>query len=129
MTNWGQLRWINDWIIQWRRHRYYRWWQLIVLWATSLAFKAPVITRSRSFPTLVVPCSTFLAATNTHWTLHDKCNMSFEWCCVTVILFVDGQRKLRAKCLAQQLQSCLTFSTRNKIKDNFFCLNIILIRL
>ena len=46
LTNWGQMRCINDWIIKWRRHRYHRWWQLISLWVTVLAIKTPVITRS-----------------------------------------------------------------------------------
>ena len=32
-----------------------------------------------------------------------------------VILLIDGQQKVRAKVLAQQLQSCLRFSTSNKI--------------
>ena len=46
LTNRGQLSWINDWIIQWRRHRYHMWWQIIALWVSLLAIKAPVITRS-----------------------------------------------------------------------------------
>ena len=46
LTNRGQLSSINDWIIQRRRHRYHRWWQLIAIWVTVLAIKAPVITRS-----------------------------------------------------------------------------------
>ena len=32
-----------------------------------------------------------------------------------VILFVDGNQKARANFLAQQLHSCLSFSTINKI--------------
>ena len=46
LTNWRQLMWINDWIIQWRRHIYHRWWQLIYLWVNVLATKAMVITRN-----------------------------------------------------------------------------------
>ena len=68
LMNRGQMRWNNVWIIQWSRHRYHRWWQLIVT------------------------CYTSVAMTNTLWTWHDECNMSF-WCCfVPVILFVDGHR-------------------------------------
>ena len=51
--------------------------------------------RNRSLPTLLVPCSTFVATNNTLCTWHDECNMSFWWCCVPVILFVDGQQKVR----------------------------------
>ena len=32
-----------------------------------------------------------------------------------VILFVDVKQKMRANFLEQKLQSCLSFSTRNKI--------------
>ena len=46
LTNRLQLSWINDWIIPRRKHRYHRWWQLIVLWVTVLAIKATVITIS-----------------------------------------------------------------------------------
>ena len=46
LTNRGQLSWINDWIIQWRRHRYHWWWKIIALWFTVLAIKSLVITRS-----------------------------------------------------------------------------------
>ena len=46
LTNQGQMSWINDWIIPWRKHRYHRWWQLIALWVTVIAIKALVITRS-----------------------------------------------------------------------------------
>ena len=93
LTNRGQLRCIDDWTIQWRRNIYHRWWQFVALWVTVLAIKAPVITRSCSFPTLSVPCSKFVATTNTLWTWHDECNMSLWWCCVPVILFVDGQKR------------------------------------
>ena len=119
-TNREHLRWIDDWIIQWRRHMYHWWWQVIALRVNVLAIKALVITRSRSLPTLIVPCSTFVATTNTLWTWHDECNMSLWWCCVPVILFVDGQQKVRAKFLALELQSCLSFSTRNKIDYEIF---------
>ena len=37
-----------------------------------------------------------------------------------VILFVDGHQNVRAKCLARQLQSCLSFSTGNKIDYELF---------
>ena len=76
MTNRRQLRWIDEWIIQWRRHMYQRWWQLVDILVNFLAIKAPVITSIRSLPTLIVPCSTFVATTNTLWTWHDECNMS-----------------------------------------------------
>ena len=46
LTNRGQLRCINDWIIQWRSHRYHRLCQIISLWVTGLAIKVSVITRS-----------------------------------------------------------------------------------
>ena len=46
LTNRRQLRWIHYQIVQCRRHRYHRWWQLISLWVTVLSIKAPVITRS-----------------------------------------------------------------------------------
>ena len=46
LKNQGQLSWINDWIIPWRKHRYHRWWQLISLLVTVLAIKAPFTTRS-----------------------------------------------------------------------------------
>ena len=85
LKNRGHLRWINDWIIQWRRHRYHRSWQLIALWVYVLAIKAPFITRIRFLPTLIFPCSTFLAANNKLWTCHYECNMSLWWCCVPVI--------------------------------------------
>ena len=59
LMNWVQLRWIDGWIIQWIRHRYYWWWQLIAIWLNFLSFGAPVIMRGRSFPILIFPCSTF----------------------------------------------------------------------
>ena len=77
LTNWRQLMWINDWIFQCRMHSYHRWWQLITLWVTVLAIKAPVITRSRFLPTMIVPCSIFVETTYTLWTWHDEWNMSF----------------------------------------------------
>ena len=120
LTNRGQLRWINIWIIQRRRHKYHQWWQLVAIWVTVIAIKSPVITRSFSLPTLIVPCSTFVETTNTLWTWHDEYNMSLWWCCVPVILFVDGHKRVRANFLAQQLQSCLSFSTRNKIDYELF---------
>ena len=46
LTNRGQLSWINNWIIPWRKNRYHRWWQLIALWVTVIYIKAPIITRS-----------------------------------------------------------------------------------
>ena len=120
MTNWGQLRWIDDWIIQWRRNRYHWWWQLIAIWVTVLAIGAPVIIMGCSFPTLIVPCSTFVETTNTLWTWNDECNMISWWCCVLVIIFVDGHEKMRDKFLAQQLQSWLSFSNSNKIVYELF---------
>ena len=120
MTNWGNLRWIYDWIIKWRMQRYHQWWQHVALWVTILAIKAPVITRSCLLHTLIVPCSTFLATTNTLWTWHDECSMRFWWCCVPVNLFVYSQKNVGAKFLARQLQSCLSFSTRNKIDYELF---------
>ena len=120
LMNRGQLRWIDDLIIQCSRHRYHRWWKIIALWVTFLAIKSPVITRSCSLPTLIVPCSTFVATANNLWKWHDECNMSLWWCCVPVILFGDGHQKVRAKSFARQLQSCLSFSTRNKIEYEVF---------
>ena len=113
--NRGQLRWIYDWIIQCRRHRYHQWWQLVALWVTVLAIKASVITRISSLPTLIIPCLTFVATTNTLWMCHNECAMSLWWCCVPDILFVSGHQNVRANFLAWQLQSSLSFSTRDKI--------------
>ena len=93
LTNWGQLRCIDDWIIQWRRHMYHRRWQIISIWVTFLEIKALIITRSFFVPTLIVTCSTFVVTTNDLCTWHDECNMSLWWSCVTVILFVDGQKR------------------------------------
>ena len=118
--NQGQMRWIDYWIIQWTRHRYHRWWQLVALWVTVLEIKAPVITRSCSLPTPIFPCSTFVETTNTLWTWHDEWNTSLWWCYMPVILLVYGQQKVRSKFLAQQLQSCMSFSTRNKINYEIF---------
>ena len=36
LTNLEQLRCIDDWIIQWSRHSFHRWLQLISLWVTFL---------------------------------------------------------------------------------------------
>ena len=85
-----------------------------------IEIKAPVITRSDLLPTLIVPCSTFFASTNTLWTWHDKYNMSLWWCYVPVIFVVEGHQKVRANVLARQIQSCLSFSTRNKIDYELF---------
>ena len=101
MTNRGQLRWSNDWIIQWKSYRYHQWWQLIALWVTLVVIKSPAITS--------------VDTSNTRWTWHDECNISLWWCCAHFIMFVDGQRKVISRFFAQQLQSCLSFSTRNKI--------------
>ena len=100
LTNWGQLGWINDLVIQCRRYMYHQWWQHIAILVTFLAIKSTVITS--------------VVTINTLWKWHDECNMSFCWCCMNVILFVDGQQKVRASLFAQQLQSFLSFSTRNK---------------
>ena len=71
-------------------------------------------------PTLIFPCSTFVATTNTLWMWHDECNMSL-WCyCVTVILSFDGHQKVGATFLARKLQLCLSFSIRNKIDYDIF---------
>ena len=70
LTNRGQLRWIDNIIIQWRRRRYHWWWQLVSMQVTVLVIKAPVIMRSCLLPTLIVTCSTFVATTNTLWTWH-----------------------------------------------------------
>ena len=93
LTNRGQLSWINDWIIQWRRHRYHQWWQLIAIWVTFLGIKSLFITRICSFPTLIAPCSTFMETANTLWTWHDECNMSFNWCYVTVVYFLMDNKE------------------------------------
>ena len=45
LTKRGHLSWINDLIIQWRRHRFHRWWQLVDIWVTVLAIKSLVIMR------------------------------------------------------------------------------------
>ena len=37
LTNREQLIWINDWMIQWRRHRYHQWWKIIDIWVTERA--------------------------------------------------------------------------------------------
>ena len=129
LTHWGQLWWIDDWNIQFRKRMYHCWWQIISLLVTSLANKVPAKMRSRSLPTLIVPCSTFVATTSTLWMWYDECNMSLWWCCVPVVSFVDGYQKVRAKFLAQRLQSCLSLRTRNKNWLRTFCLNIILIRI
>ena len=120
LTNREHLRWINHLIIWFIRHRYHRWWKIVTLWVTVLKIKSPVITRSPSLPTLIFPCSTFVATANTPWTWHDECTMSLWWCCVPVILFVGGQRRVRSNFLARQLKSCLSFSTRNKIDYEIF---------
>ena len=93
LMNRGKLRWINHWIFQRKRHIYHRWRQLISLWVTVLAIKSTVITRSRSLPTLIFPCSTFLMTTNTLWTWHDEFNMSFWWCRMNDILFFDRKKR------------------------------------
>ena len=53
LTNRGQLRWIDDWIIQCRRNIYHRWWQLVALWVAFLPIGEPVIMRNHSLPTLI----------------------------------------------------------------------------
>ena len=73
LTNRGQLRWIDDRIIQWKRNRYHRQWHIDSLWVTVVAIKSPVITRSRSPTNLVFPGSTFVAPPKTLLgTWHDK---------------------------------------------------------
>ena len=61
LTNRGQLGWIDDWIIKWRRNIYHWWWKIIALWLTVLAIVSPVKMSSHSLPTLIVPCSIFMA--------------------------------------------------------------------
>ena len=68
---------IDDWIIQWKSHKYHQWWQLVDLWVTVLLIKETVITRICLFPTLISPCYAFVATTNTLWTWNDEYNMSF----------------------------------------------------
>ena len=53
-------------------------------------------------------------------TWHDECNMSLWWCCVPVILIFNGHQNVRSNFLAQQLQSYLSSSTRNKIDFDIF---------
>ena len=83
LKNRGHLRWINYWIIQWRRHSYHQWWQLIALWVTLLAIKVPVITR-------IVLWRTGWLLTNrghlrwiNHWIIiwrrHNDNSLIFEW--------------------------------------------------
>ena len=122
LTNRGKLIRINDWIIQRRRHRYHRKWQLIDIWVNLLAIKAPVIARSCALPNPSVTCSTFVATINTLWTRHDKCNTILWWCCVPVILFADGQNNVRSNVSERQLKSSFSFSIRNKIEDYLFVL-------
>ena len=43
LTNRGQLRWIDDQIIQWKINRYHRQWHLYALWVTVVEIKSPVI--------------------------------------------------------------------------------------
>ena len=71
-------------------------------------------------PTPIVPCSTFVETDNKIWKWHDEFNVSLWWCCVPVILFVDGQHNLIANFLARQLQSCLSFSINNKMEEEIF---------
>ena len=120
LTNLGQLMCIDYLIIKCMRHMYHWWWQIISLWVTVISIKAPVITRSHLLPTLVVPCSTFVATYNTLLTWNDECIMSLWCCCVPVIFFVDVQQKVRHNFLARHLKSCLSFSTRNKIDYELF---------
>ena len=87
LMNKGQQRWINNWTLQWRRHIYHQWWQLIAIWVTVLAIKSPITTN--------------VATKNSLCMWHDKCNMSLWWCCVPAILFVDAQQKVGANFSAQ----------------------------
>ena len=119
LMNQGQLRWIDDWIIQWRRHRHNQWLQCFAIWVTVLVIKVPVVMRSFLLPHLIVPCSNSVATTNTLWMWHDECNMRLWWYCMPVILFVDVHQKVRANFLVQQLQSCLIFSSRKKCITSF----------
>ena len=60
LTNRRHLRWIDDWIIQWKINRYRCLWRLDALWVTVVAIRHPVIVRSCSPSTLIVPGSTFV---------------------------------------------------------------------
>ena len=71
LTNQGQLRWIDDWIIQQRIQRYQQWWQIVALWLNFLVIQAPVIMRICSLPTLIVTCSILVATNNTLWMCYD----------------------------------------------------------
>ena len=98
LTYWGQLRLINDWIIQLRMHRYHWWWKLIALLVTVLSIKAPVIMGRCSLPTLLVPCSTFVATTNTLLMWKYEWNISLWWCCVPVIFLLMANRMWERTC-------------------------------
>ena len=53
----GHLCWINDWIIQWRRYRYHRWWKLITMVITLLNFSVsfPLLQYARSYVLISLP--------------------------------------------------------------------------
>ena len=77
----------------------------------------------------VVHCLTWLFPVPLLWQqpIPTGCGMMnaiwvFWWCCVPVILSVDGHQKVRSNFLARQLQSCLSFSTSNKIGCGIFVL-------
>ena len=74
LMNLGQLRWINYWIIQCRRHMYHRRLQLIAILVTVFAMRVLVITRICSLPTLIFPCYTFVVTNNTLCTLQNEYN-------------------------------------------------------
>ena len=106
LTNGGQLRWIDNLIIQWRRNRYHQWWQLVAIWVTVIVIQSPVITMISFLPTLVSPCSIFVATTNTLWMWHDEYNRSLRWRCLPVILIVNGNQNVGDNILARQINSC-----------------------
>ena len=86
---------------------------------TVVAIKAPVITKSCFLPTLTVTSSIFVATTNTLGTWHDEYNMSLWWCCVPVILFVDGHQKVRSNFLRDNCSHVLVSVPGIKLITSF----------
>ena len=71
LRNRGQMRWINDWIIQLRRHSYHRWWQHIacffVCWCPTngeCQFLVRQLQSCLSFRTRKKICKIFLCQYN-----------------------------------------------------------------
>ena len=81
-----------------------------------VAIKDPVIARSCSPPTLIVPGSTFMAPPKTLLgTWHDEYNMSLWRYCVPDILFVNGHHKVRANFWHDYWSNVLLYITGIKI--------------